>query len=166
MPARDDEWKTKQQRSESAASRVLVLRPREESPGSTERRGPDEAPPSDACVRPNPAPPLSAARTRERTHARARSSRFVPQGCIDALTASGDGFINVENNTENYMDAWDPATRATYFGLLNATMFSVGVDAIWLDGSEVRRTVGLRAPHVRRRPAARGGAARRRGSRS
>ena len=51
------------------------------------------------------------------------------------MVASGDGLINTNpDTTENYMDAWDPATRVTYFDLLNATMFSIGVDAIWLDG--------------------------------
>ena len=63
-------------------------------------------------------------------------AKFSNAACIDALERSGDALVDVANNTEHYMDAWDPATRATYFGLLNASMFSIGVDAIWLDGSE------------------------------
>ena len=61
-------------------------------------------------------------------------AKFENKQCLKAMEDSGDALV--DQSSEHYMDAWDPATRATYYDLLNATMFSIGVDAIWLDGSE------------------------------
>jgi len=63
-------------------------------------------------------------------------AKFDNEGCLDAIRATGDNLVDAVNNTEHYVDAWDPATAEAYFGLVNATMFGLGVDAIWLDGSE------------------------------
>ena len=34
------------------------------------------------------------------------------------------------------MDAYDPAAKADFFSFANASMFSIGVDALWLDATE------------------------------
>ena len=64
-------------------------------------------------------------------------AKFSNEDCLETLRASGDRLVDAENNTEHYMDAWDPSSQLTYFSLLNASMFSIGVDAIWLDGSTI-----------------------------
>ena len=70
-------------------------------------------------------------------------SKFAAAALVDQLAARSQLIEMAPNRTtpgtkpgEHWMDIWREGTAETFFDFVNKTMFGLGIDALWLDGSE------------------------------
>ena len=62
-------------------------------------------------------------------------SKFATPSLVATLQARGE-LLEGDDLSDHWMNVWMDSAKGTFFSFVNATMFSIGVDAIWLDATE------------------------------